>query len=542
MRPVLRGYEVSVPAIRLFIVLSFVLALSSCAARQSDGPEKDTLRINLAAEPPSLDWHVSTDNTSFDVVSNLMVGLTQYRNDLSCAPACAESWEILDGGKRYVFHLRKNLKWSDGKPVVAQDFEYAWRRILDPATASSYSFFLYDVENGFEYNTGVVKDPSKLGIRCIDDQTFEVRLKKPASYFLNMTAICASFPQRKDIIEKYGNRWTEPGNMVVNGPFVLKDWMHEYKIDLEANPLFFEGPPKIKKIKMFMIPEQATAFALYQNGQLDYIDNRSFPTPEVEQAKKTSEYKNFALLRNNYLGFNVTKKPFDDKRVRLAVSMSIDRTVFPKILHREEKPSYTWIPEGLLGYSRDSGPTYDPEAARKLLAEAGYPDGKGFPKISILYPTREDARLVMESVQDQLKRNLNINPELTNQEWKVYLQKLRRDAPPIYRANWGADYPDPETFANIFTSHNLNNNTRWKNAEYDKLDEQATSELDPKIRAEIYKKMDRMVCREEAVIACTFLATQNIMCKPWVEGIAVNPLDLQFFKDAKIDNDWKAKN
>ncbi len=525
--------------IRFLFLLSLVFALSSCAARQSDGPEKDTLRINLAAEPPSLDWHVSTDNTSFDVVSNLMVGLTQYKNDLSCAPACAEKWDIEDGGKRYVFHLRKDCKWSDGKPIVAQDFEYAWKRILDPATASSYSFFLYDVENGFEYNTGVIKDPSKLGIRCIDDHTFEVRLKKPASYFLNMTAICASFPQRKDIIEKYGNRWTEPGHMVVNGPFVLKDWMHEYKIDLEANPLFFEGPPKIKKIKMFMIPEQATAFALYQNGQLDYIDNRSFPTPEVEEAKKSPEYKNFALLRNNYLGFNVTKKPFDDKRVRLAVSMSIDRTVFPKILHREEKPSYTWIPEGLLGYSADSGPPYDPEAARKLLAEAGYPDGKGFPPISILYPTREDARLVMESVQDQLKRNLNINPELTNQEWKVYLQKLRRDAPPIYRANWGADYPDPETFANIFTSHNLNNNTRWKNAEYDKLDEEATGELDPKKRAEIYKKMDRMVCREEAIIACTFLATQNIMCKPWVEGIAVNPLDLQFFKDAKIDNDWK---
>lgn len=527
---------------RLFLCLGLALALSSCASRRTDGPEKDTLRINLAAEPPSLDWHVSTDNTSFDVVSNLMVGLTQYRNDLSCAPACAESWDVLDGGKRYVFHLRKNLKWSDGKPIVAQDFEYAWRRILDPATASSYSFFLYDVENGLEFNTGKLKDGSKLGIKSIDDLTFEVRLKKPASYFINMTAICASFPQRKDIIEKFGNRWTEPGNMVVNGPFVLKDWMHEYKIDLEANPLFFEGPPKIKKIKMFMIPEQATAFALYQNGQLDYIDNRSFPTPEVEEAKKTPEYKNFALLRNNYLGFNVTKKPFDDKRVRRAVSMSIDRTVFPKILHREEKPSYTWIPEGLLGYSSESGPKYDPEAARKLLAEAGYPDGKGFPKISILYPTREDARLVMESVQDQLKRNLNINPELTNQEWKVYLQKLRRDAPPIYRANWGADYPDPETFANIFTSYNLNNNTRWKNAEYDKLDEQATSEQDPKARAEIYKKMDRMVCRDEAVIACTFLATQNIMCKPWVEGIAVNPLDLQFFKDAKIDNEWKASN
>ncbi|MBX9688383.1 MAG: peptide ABC transporter substrate-binding protein [Candidatus Obscuribacterales bacterium] len=519
-------------------LLFAVFAMQACSNARP-GPEKDTLRINLGAEPPGMDWHVNTDNTSFDVVCNMMVGLTQYKNDLSVEPSCAESWDILDNGKRYVFHIRPDVKWSDGKPVRAQDFEYAWRRLLDPKTAAPYAFFLYDVDNAFEFNTGAIKDGSRLGVRSIDDRTFEVRLKKPASYFLTLTAICASFPMRRDIVEKYGNRWTEAEHMVVNGPFYLKDWKHEYKIELAANPLYVGGMPKIKKIKMFMIPEQATAFALYENDQLDYIDNRSFPTPDVYECRNSPEYHNFPLLRNNYIGFNVTKKPFDDKRVRQAISVSLDRNIFGKILRRSEKASYTWIPEGMLGYSKNSGPTFNPELGKQLLAEAGYPDGKGFPQVSILYPTREDARLVMEAVQDQLKRNLNLHVDLQNMEWKVYLRTLRKDAPPIFRSSWGADYPDPETFANMFTSHNGNNDTKWKNAAYDKLIDQAEGEQDQSVRGALYQKADQMLCKEESVIACTYLATQNIMTKPWVKGIAINALDLQFLKDAEINNNWR---
>lgn len=515
-------------------------SLCSCGPSPRIGPEKDTMRINLGTEPPGLDWHINTDNTSFDVVCNMMVGLTQYKSDLSVEPSCAESWDILDGGKRYIFHLRKDVKWSDGKPVLSYDFDYAWRRLLNPSTAAPYAFFLYDIENAFEYNTGAIKDQSKLGIRCIDDYTLEVRLKKPASYFLTLTAICASFPMRKDIVEKFGNRWTEPGHMVVNGPFKLHDWKHEYKIELLSNPLYIRGEPKVKKIKMFMIPEQATAFALYENDQLDYIDNRSFPTPDVYKNRNSPEYRNFPLLRNNYIGFNVQKKPFDDARVRKAISYAIDRDIFGKILRRSEKPSYTWIPEGMLGHSKDSGPEYNPEKARQFLSEAGYPDGKGFPQVKILYPTREDVRLVMEAIQDQLKRNLNLQVELENMEWKVYLRKLRTDSPPIFRSSWGADYPDPETFANIFTSHNGNNDTKWKSAKYDKLIDEAEGELNQKRRGELYQKADQMVCKDECIIACTFLATQNIMTKPWLKGIAINALDLQFFKDAEIDKNWRA--
>lgn len=519
----------------LGIALSACALLSACV--RPPGPEPRTLRINLATEPPSLDWHVSTDFTSFDVVSNIMIGLTQYRPDLSCAPACASSWDILDGGQRYVFHLRPDVKWSDGKKLVAGDFEYAWRRILDPKTAAPYAYFLFDVDGAKEFNEGKLKDPAKVGFKAIDDHTFEVRLNKAAAYFINLTAISPSYPQRRDVIEKHGDRWTEAGNMITNGPFVLKEWKHEYKIELEANPLFFEGRPKIDKLKMFMIPEQATAFALYENSQLDYIDNRSFPTPEVAQNRNSPQYKNFPLLRNNYIGFNAKKAPMTDPRVRLAISKSIDRTVFSKLLRRGEKPSFTWVPDGLAGYSPASGPTYDPAEGRRLLKEAGYDSGN-FPTLKVLYPTREDVRLIMESLQDQLKRNLGIKIELVNMEFKVYMETLRRDAPPMFRASWGADYPDPETFANIFCSWNTNNYTNWTSPRYDDLVGRAAGEQDTKLRASLYQQADQMLCKEQGAIAPIFLATQNIMVKPWVKGIAVNALDLQFFKDVSIEENY----
>jgi oligopeptide transport system substrate-binding protein len=425
--------------------------------------------------------------------------------------------------------------WSDGKAVTAQDFVYAWQRILKPATASPYAFFLFDVANALEYNTGKIKDPNQIGIKAPDPLTVEVTLKKPAAYFIYLTAFCATFPMRQDIVERYGDHWTDPGNIVTNGPFLLQTWKHEYKIEVVANPKYYEGEPALKKIKMFMIPEPSTAFGLYENNELDYVDNRSISTSDVDRFRHSKEYMNFPLLRNSYIGFNIKKKPFDNKLVRQAFSMAIDRNVFPEILRRGERPSKTWIPPGMAGYSATSGPDFNPEKAKQLLAEAGYPEGQGFPKVTFLYPNREDTKLVVESVQDQLKKHLGVQIDLVNQEWKVYLASLRKDAPPMFRGSWGADYPDPETFMNIFITHNGNNNTRFSNAKYDALINRASGEQNPKLRANLYEEADTMLCKDEVPIVCTYLATQNVCLKPWVKNMAFNALDLQFFKQVRIE-------
>lgn len=528
-----------VSSLGLIVITSSLLSACSLAKPPF---EPQTLRINLGAEPPSLDWALATDSASFDVISNIMVGLTQYRNDLTCAPACARSWEVSDGGKRYLFHLRQDVYWSDGKPLVASDFEYAWKRLLDPKTGAQYAYFLYDIENAFEFNTGALKDKALVGVCALDNATLVVRLKKPAQYFIYLTAFCPTYPQRQDVIERFASRWTEPEHIVTNGPFLLKRWEHEYKIELSANTLYFEGSPHLEKIKMFMVPEQATAFALYENDELDYVDNRSFSTADVERYKRSNQYRSISLLRNTYIGFNVRKKPFTDLRVRRALSMAVDRSVFPRILRRNERPAWSWLPPQLAHYTPTSGIQFKPHLSRQLLSEAGFPGGRGFPQIKLLYPSRGDAKLVVEAVQDELKRNLNVHVDLVNEEWKVYLAELHSDPPHMFSGSWGADYPDPETFMNLFMSHNGNNNTRWANKKYDALIERAAAEQNALRRQSLYAQADAMLCQEEAPIAPIFLSTQNIMVKPWVKGIELNALDMQFFKNVSIADKRREKS
>jgi oligopeptide transport system substrate-binding protein len=522
----------SISAIALLLLASLVLAGCAPKARFTPGE----LRMNLGTEPPSLDWHITTDGTSGDVIVNIMAGLTQYQPDLKCVPSCAKSWEVLDGGKRYLFHLRDDVFWTDGKPVTAYDFEYAWRRIEDPKTGAGYADFLNDVENAQDINTGKITDITKLGAHALDDHTFEVRLKKPAAYFIYLTAHWSTYPMRKDVVERHGDRWTEPDNIITNGPFKLARWQHDYKIELEANDKFFEGRPELNKIKMFMVAEQSTAFALFENDELDYVDNRSFSTHDVDRYRNSPGYRRVPLLQGTYLGFNALKKPFTDKRVRRAVSMAIDKTVFPKLLRRGERPSTSWIPEELPGSSNSSALPFDPDAARKELALAGYPGGKNFPSVQLLYPNREDTRLIVESIQAQLKKNLGISIELLNQEWKVYLATRRKDPPPLFRANWIADYPDAETYMNLFTTGNGNNHTRWSNATYDQLVQDAAGELDQAKRALMYKQADTILCRDEAAIVPTFVSTQNLLLKPWTHGLSFNALDVHFLKNGRVES------
>lgn len=514
---------------------------TGCSRQSSWQP--GVLRVNLGTEPPTLDWHLSQDMISFEVIGNIMSGLTQFSSAnegsgsgqiLTCQAACASSWEVLDGGKRYVFHLRDNLFWSDGRKLTARDFEYAWQRLVDPATGAAYAHFLFDVVNARAINEGQIKDLSQLGAKALDDRTFEVRLNKPAAYFLYLTAVGTTFPMRKDVVESHPGRWTEPANIVTNGAFVLDQWQHEYKIELTANDKYFEGRPKIDRVKLFMIPEQSTAFSLYQNDQLDFIDNRSFTASDIEQCKKDPNFKTQALLRAQYLGFNTQKPPLNDVRVRQAFAMALDKSIFPKILRREETPMTSWIPPALIGYKNDSGLQYNPQKARELLAQAGYKNGSEVPKAQVLYVSREDTKLGLEAIQAELKKNLGVSIELVNQEFKVYLTTRKLHPPHMIRASWSADYPDTDNFMSVFTSQSGNNYTGFKNKEYDQLVEAARGELDNAKRSDLYARADKMLCNENAVVVPLYMATQCILYKPWVHGMDVNALDIQNYKSAYL--------
>lgn len=513
-------------------MLLFGFLLSGCKSSSQSGGENH-LRVNLGTEPPSLDWSLATDHVSFNVISNLMVGLTEFDKNLKPAPVIATSWEVLDGGKKLVFHLRDDVQWSDGKKVRAQDFEYSWKRLLNPKTASQYAYILFDIVNAQEYAEGKLKDPSAVGVRAEDDQTLVVTLRHPAAYFLAITTFEVTYPQRQDVIEKFENRWTEPGNIVTNGPFRLTSWKHENEIELSANPTFFRGKPAIDKVTMYMINEKTTAVAMYEQGNLDFMDDHSIPPLDKPRLSKLPGYKLVPQLRGEYYGFAVDRKPFDNPKLRKAFAMAIDRSVFSKILQGGQTPATSWIPPGMLAHNPEIGLAFNPEEARKLLREAGYPDGKGLPPIVLGYNTLDDNKLVAEAVQSMWHKNLNVVVNIENQEWKVYLKKLQNDPFVVHRAGWGADYPDPDNFMKLFTSNSGNNHGRWKNPQYDQLLEQAAIEQDATRRTKLYDQAQKILTETDAAIVPLFWKSESTLLNPKFTGLEYNSMARMDLRNVK---------
>ncbi|MBI4529585.1 MAG: peptide ABC transporter substrate-binding protein [Deltaproteobacteria bacterium] len=533
-------YNLKKGAARCLLTFFFLTAVLSCG-RSSPGTASNTFRVNLGTEPPSLDWSLATDHVSFNVIANIMVGLTEFDNKLKPAPVVATSWDILDSGRRILFHLRNDVLWTDGQKVKAQDFEYSWKRLLSPKTASEYAYILFDIVNAEEFHQGKIAEESQVGVRAIDDVTLEVRLKHPVSYFTSITTFEVTYPQRRDIVEKYGSRWTEPGNIVTNGPFRLTSWKHENEIRLAANPDFFLGKPAMENVEMFMVNEKSTALAMYEQGQLDFIDNHSVPILEKPRLSKLPEFKLVPQLRGYYYGFVIDRKPFDDVRVRKAFALAVDRNLFPKILHGGEKPAGYWIPPGMPAHNPKIGLVYNPPEARRLLREAGYPDGRGFPQVTLAYNTDEDHKMVAEAVQGMWKRNLGVLVRLDNQEWKVYLNKLNTDPPHIFRLGWGADYPDPDNFMKLFTSLSGNNHTRWKNPRYDRVLDMAAREFNERKRKRLYDEAQKILCETDIPIVPLFTTAESTLLNQRFTGLEYSSMGRLLLRQVRAKSQVSGK-
>jgi oligopeptide transport system substrate-binding protein len=312
--------------------------------------------------------------------------------------------------------------------------------------------------------------------------------------------------------------------MVVNGPFTLTSWKHENEIELSANANFFRGKPAMEKVTMVMVNEKTTALAMYEQGNLDFIDNHSIPALEKSKLAGKPGFKRVPQLRGYYYGFITDRKPFDDARVRRAFSLAVDRSVFPAILHGGEIPATSWIPPGMVAHNDKIGLGFDPAAAKKLMRDAGYPDGKGFPPVVLAYNTEEDHKLIAEAVQGMWQKYLGVVVKLENQEWKVYLKKLQNDPSNIFRMGWGADYPDPDNFMKLFTANSGNNHTRWKNAKFDQLLEQAARELDANKRAKLYDEAQTILTDNDAVIVPFFWTAETTLLNPRFAGLEFNSM------------------
>jgi oligopeptide transport system substrate-binding protein len=523
-----------------FIILAVLLLGCEGRREKQASPSnllgKDTLRVNIGSEPPTLDWSLATDSTSYTILINIMEGLTRFGKDYRPEPALAERWETSEDGKTITFHLRKDVLWTDGKPLKAEDFEYSWKRLLNPKIGADYAYFLYDIEGAEEYNTGKESNPDKVGVRALDDNTLVVKLKRPASYFLSLLTFMSTFPMRKDIVEKHGVKWTGPENIVTLGPFMLSKWRHHERIVLVKNPNYYGEKPKINKVEMIMDENPTSALALYESGGLDFLDGRGIPVLEVPRLRLSPEFKTEPQFRGNYIGFNVKKPPFDNPLVRRAFSAAIDRASLAELIQGAGIPTTSWIPLGMLGYDPSIGISFNPEQARIWLAEAGYPNGRGFPRVTFLYPDVGNNGIIAEALQSMWKRYLGVEVELDNQEWKVYLSTLDTDPPPIFRAGWGADFPDPHNFMSLFECRSGNNETGWCNPRYDDLVEKAAEEESSEKRVTIYKEAQKILTEIDVPIAPILVSIQQNMIKPYVVGLDPDPLGLLLFNKVYFVN------
>ncbi len=513
------------------VILAAAVYFSSCGHVTNTIPQHDDGRIftmNIGTEPPTLDPVEADDMISISILTNIYRGLTQYGPNNRIVPAYAQSWQISPDGRTYTFHLRKNGRWSDGKPVTANDFVYGWRRVLDPKNGSPYAFLLFDIENARAFYEGQLSEQSALGIKALDDTTLQVRLERPVAFFLQIMAFSISLPQRQDIIERYGDRFTEAKYAVSNGPYLLGEWRHENQIMLKPNPKYFNGAPQNDGVRMYMIPEPNTSLIMYENNELDFVETpSSLPVKEVRRLKNRPDYHQKTLNGISYMGFNTRKKPFDDIRVRKAFIHAFDRQYIPKLFQGGEQIIQSWITPGLTAYNPAIGLPFDLEKARQYLAKAGYPNGKGFPRVEMLYAnTSPEVRQMAEIAQYQWQENLGVQVDLKTVEWKVFLKELDDDPPPIFRLQWYVDYPDPDSFMTVFISESGNNFTRWTSKTYDRLVREAATAQTLSERQALYDQAQRLLLEEAAAIMPLYVIPKSYLLKPDVLGFELNELNL----------------
>ena len=528
------------------------VALSATACRQQNDyfgkvepPAQNEFRYNNGAEPEYLDPALMVADTDWRIAEMLFEGLAGKDPETGQArPAVAERWDVSEDRLVYTFHLRSDAIWTDGRPVTAHDFVYAWIRVLDPKTASRYASPLYLIENAEAFNQGKLTDPSHVGLRALDDHTLEVRLNAPASYFVHVTTNPMFYPAPRWAVEKYGTEWTRPEHIVGNGPFRLVEHRIHDRIVTERNPRYWNARTvRLNRVVAYAIDDYYTSANMYESGRIDWIPSGYFPSEYFPYMRgRFHDYESKPYLSIYYYAFNVTRKPLDNVLVRKALTMAVDRkAITDELLRGGQIPGTNFVALGLPGYQSPPGWEFNPEEGARLLAQAGYPNGQGFPDIELRYNTSDLHKKVAEAIQQMWAKHLNIHIRLHTEEWASFLKTRHNLEHDIARDGWIADYPDPSAFADLMESTNENNDTGWKNAEYDRLLNQSRRETDTSKRYEILEQAEAILLREAPVLPI-FTYASNTLIKPYVRGIHSTPQDTHPLAEVCIDRRWRERS
>ena len=505
--------------------------------------DKQELVINNGAEPESLDPHKVSGVPESNILRQMFVGLTTTDPDGKTIPGMAESWESADN-KVWTFKIR-DAKWSNGDPVTAEDFVYSFRRVVDPNTASPYASYLADdkVLNAQEVIDGKVK-PDALGVKALDEKTLQVTLSEPVPYFPDTLIHTSVKPVPQKVVEKFGEKWTDPANIVVNGPYKISEWQVNDKIVLERNESYYDNAnTTLEKITLLAIPSSTTDVARYQAGEIDITYNEVPPEQFASLKEQLGDQLQVSpMLCTYYYEFNTVKPPFNDARVRRALALALDRnTISDKVVGQGQTPAYQLTPVATNGMQNNTPEwqSWDQakrvEEAKKLLKEAGYSESKPL-KFELLYNTNDNHKKIAVAASSLWKQSLGfVDVSLINKEWKTYLDTRRNGNYQVARAGWCGDYNEPSTFLNIVKTGNSNNQGKYSSANFDSLMTQTLKAgVTPEQRAGIYKQAEAQLDADMPNINVYHYVSPRLI-KPYVVGFSTkDPLDNWQAKDLKV--------
>ncbi|UFJ40923.1 peptide ABC transporter substrate-binding protein [Brevibacillus humidisoli] len=539
-----------------FILMSSVLALSVALAgcgsannaatgdqnkeSQADtGDKAQLLRANLHSEPPTADPGLAEDSTSGAVIRATFDGLTRLNAEGKPVESVAEKIEISDDLKTYTFHLRDS-QWSNGDPVTAHDFEFAWKRVLNPATASNYAYQLYYIKNGEKYNKkqeGITADD--VGVKAIDEKTLQVELENPTPYFLELTAFYSYMPVNKKVVEANPKWANEAATHVGNGPFKMENWEHKNKMTLVKNDKYWDkNAVKLDRIEFSMIEDENTELSMFLNDELDWAGKPLglLPLDAIPPMKDEGKLHVKEIAGVYWYKFNTEQAPFNNAKIRKAFSYAIDRqSIVDNVTQAGEVPALGALPGSMAVNPGGLFKDHDVETAKKLLAEGMQELGiSELPPITLSYNTADNHQKIAQAIQDQWKQSLGVDVQLKNTEWKVYIEDLHEGNYQVGRMGWLGDFNDPINFLELFKDkYGGNNDTRWENARFKELLEKSQTETDPAERKKLLAQAEQIFI-DEMPVAPIYFYTHAWVQNEDVKDVVIDGLGFIDFKWASI--------
>lgn len=526
----------------LSVALAATFAVPSNSTPADEAAEQGILLLGNGSEPHSLDPHINSTMNGHHVMTALLEGLIAPNpaDETVPVPGMAESWEH-QSFTTWTFKIRKGATWTNGDPVTAQDFVYSFQRILSPRLGSQYAEMLHVLKNGKAFNNGSLEDFSQVGVKANDDHTLEITLEGPIPYFLNILKHSAFYPVHKGTIEKHGgiddpaNNWIRE-EYVGNGPFILKNWQMNQIIEVRKNPDYWDADNiHLNEIHFYPISSENTEEQTFNSGNLHYTYTVPTEMIPVYKARDDETLRIEPFFGTYYYLLNNKIKPLDNPKVRQALSYAVNRnTIVRRITKGGQEPAATFTPPGVAGYHPEPVASFNPAKARELLAEAGYPNGKGFPRLTLKFNTLESHKAIAEAVQQMWKKILGIDIDIRNQEWKVYVNAMHAGDFEIARYAWIGDYLYPDTFLRILQSDSGQNDSGYNNPQYDTLIRQSLVEEDDQKRLDLLAEAESIMLADMPVIP-VYHYTRVYRIDPRVKGWIPSPLDIRNYKGIYFD-------